>query len=49
MLQLIIVTIVVLISGFLMYYFLKKAFKAAMFVLCLGAAYVALKYFLGVI
>jgi len=49
MLQLIIITIVVLISGFLMYYLLKKTFKVAMFVLCIGMAYVALKYFLGVI
>jgi len=49
MLQLIIITIVVLTAGFLMYYFLKKAFKAAVFVLCIGTAYVALKYFLGVI
>jgi hypothetical protein len=47
--QMILFGAVVVIAGFLIFYLLKKALKITLFVFCIGAAYVALKYFLGVI
>jgi|TARA_Y100000034_G_scaffold89158_1_gene107194 hypothetical protein len=47
--QMILYGAIVLVAGFLVFHLLKKALKLTLFVMCLGAAYVALKYFLGVI
>ena len=39
----------VLAAGFLIYLAMKKAFKVGIFIFCIGIAFVALKYWLGVI
>jgi|ETNmetMinimDraft_2_1059921.scaffolds.fasta_scaffold502151_2 hypothetical protein len=49
MIETILVGAAVLISGFLLFFLLKKTLKLTLLVLCLGAAYVALKYFFGII
>ena len=49
MLTWVFLAVAVVAGGFTIYYLFKKALKITLFIVCIGVAFVALKYFLGVI